>query len=350
MKKNINLRLLSNIVIAYMLLAFAWWSILLFVKNRDAYQAKRDKDRLVMVAQGLVRNDVEYFQTERYQQLTREYKRQEYMILGESIVFVISLVIGIWLINRGYNKAMNAARQQRNFLLSITHELKSPIASIRLVLETMMKRKLTPAQSDKLHGNALKELERLNGLVNDLLLSARLESAYQLNLEPLHLGQLLNENIEKLSSKYPDVHFSYEQTEGPVEVNGDKTGLTSVAINVLENAVKYSGKEANIKIKLDSDDEKVWFTVADDGIGIDEKEKKLVFDKFYRVGSEDTRKTKGTGLGLYIVNQIVRAHKGSIEVMDNHPRGSIFKIILPYNPAEEPNRLVRQHLSAPSEI
>ncbi len=350
MKKNINLRLLSNIVIAYMLLAFAWWSILLFVKNRDAYQAKRDKERLVMIAQGVVRSDAEYYQTERYRQLTREYKRQEYMILGESIVFVISLVIGIWLINRGYNKAMNAARQQRNFLLSITHELKSPIASIRLVLETIIKRELTKEQSDKLNSNALKELERLNGLVNDLLLSARLESAYQLNLEPLHLGQLLNEIIEELKTKYSEVDFSFEQTEGAVEINGDKTGLTSVAINLLENAVKYSGKKATISVKLDSDEEKVWFTVADNGMGIDDKEKKLIFEKFYRVGNEDTRKTKGTGLGLYIVNQIIKAHKGSIEVVDNHPQGAVFIITLPYNPAEEPNRLVRKPLSAASEI
>ena len=316
-----------------MMLAFAWWSVLLFVKNRDAYQAKRDKDRILLIARGVVDSDTEYFQTDYYKDLTREYKRQEWMILGESVVFVISLVIGIWLINRGYKKEVNAARQQRNFLLSITHELKSPIASIRLVLETIARRKLTKEQSEKLNSSGLKELDRLNSLVNDLLLSAKLETTYQLNLEPLQLDELLLEIFQELKAKYPKVRFSFQLKGEPITINGDKMGLTSVAINLLENAVKYSGERPKIDLQLGSDEEKVWFSVADQGIGVDDKEKKNIFEKFYRVGSEDTRKTKGTGLGLYIVNQIIRAHKGSIEVFDNIPQGTIFMTILPYDPA-----------------
>ncbi len=345
MKKVINLRLLSYSVIAYMMLAFAWWSVLLFVKNRDAYMAKRDKDRILLVAQGVVTSDAEYFQTEEYKRLTKDYKRQEWMILGESIVFVISLVIGIWLINRGYNKAVNAARQQRNFLLSITHELKSPIASIRLVLETILKRDLTKAQTEKLNISALKELERLNGLVNDLLLSAKLETAYQLHLEPFDLGLLFREIIEKLESKYPKVKFSFFPSEQNIEINGDKSALTSVLINLLENAVKYSDDDPEVDLKLEKGVDKVYFSVYDKGIGISDKEKKVVFNKFYRVGNEDTRKTKGTGLGLYIVNQIVKAHKGTIEVVDNNPKGTVFKIKLPLNPDEELNGLSSKQMT-----
>lgn len=325
-----------------MMLAFAWWSVLLFVKNRDAYMAKRDKDRLVLIARGVVSNDAEYFQTDYYKQLTKEYKRQEWMILGESIVFVISLVIGIWLINRGYNKEVHAARQQRNFLLSITHELKSPIASIRLVLETLVRRRLTKEQSEKLNSSAIKELDRLNGLVNDLLLSAKLEMAYQLHLEPLRLDELLAEMVQALKAKYPKARFSFQSSGEPIDINGDKTGLTSLAINLLENAVKYSPGKPNIIMTLENDEEKVWFSVADQGIGIEDKEKKNIFNKFYRVGNEDTRKTKGTGLGLYIVNQIVRAHKGTIEVNNNQPKGTVFTVVLPYNPAEERTNLTKR--------
>jgi two-component system phosphate regulon sensor histidine kinase PhoR len=334
MKRNINLRLLSYTVIAYMMLAFAWWSVLLFVKNRDAYMAKRDKDRIVLIARGVVRSDAEYFESDYYKDLTRKYKSQEWMILGESAVFVLSLVIGIWLINRGYNKEVHAARQQRNFLLSITHELKSPIASIRLVLETLAKRRLKKEQSEKLNSSALKELDRLNGLVNDLLLSARLETAYQLNLEPVQLDELLSELLDEMQAKYPNAQFSFQANEESVVVNCDKTGLTSVALNLLENAVKYSGKQPRIDLLLESDEKKVVFSVIDNGIGIEDKEKKNIFNKFYRVGSEDTRKTKGTGLGLYIVRQIVRAHKGSIDVVNNKPQGTVFIVTLPYNPAE----------------
>ena len=146
MNQNLRLRLLSYIVIAYMMMAFAWWSILLFTKNRDAFRAKRDLFRIGMIADGTVKNDQEFLATDVYKNLSKQYQRQEWMILGEATFFVISLVIGVWLINRGYNKEVNAAQQRRNFLLSITHELKSPIASIRLVLETFMKRKLSPEQ------------------------------------------------------------------------------------------------------------------------------------------------------------------------------------------------------------
>ena len=171
--KNIKLRLLSYIVIAYMLLAFSWWSVLLFTKNRDAFYAKRDLMKIGMIAKGAIQNDHDFQHTVDFQNLYKEYKRQEWMIFGEATVFVITLIIGIWLINRGYNREMEAAIQRRNFLLSITHELKSPIASIKLILETFLKRKLKPEQTEKLTQSALEETERLHVLVNNLLFSAK---------------------------------------------------------------------------------------------------------------------------------------------------------------------------------
>ncbi len=329
MKQSIQLRLLSYVVIAYMMMAFSWWSVLLFVKNNDAFQAKRDLLRLGMAAEGLVRNDAEFYQTPRYTELAKQYHRQEWMIVGEASVFIVSLVIGIWLINRGYHREVMAARQRRNFLLSITHELKSPIASIRLVVETLFKRQLAKEQSDKLLQSALRESERLNDLVNDLLLSARLETAYQPHVEALDLAALLQDLIHKLQEKYPHVVFSFKE-ETPVGlVQVDKSGLTSVALNLLENAVKYSPENPVIEVRLSRQSGGVLWEVADNGIGIEEKEKGRVFEKFYRIGNEDTRQTKGTGLGLFIVKEVTRAHGGSITIRNNQPKGSIFSIILP---------------------
>lgn len=310
------------------MMAFAWWSILLFTKNRDAFRAKRDLYRIGMIAEGAISNDEEFLQTAAYKDLSKRYQRQEWMILGEATFFVISLVIGVWLINRGYNKEVMAAQQRRNFLLSITHELKSPIASIRLVLETFMKRTLRPEQVDKLSKNAIQETERLNTLVNDLLLSAKLESAYQLHAEEVNLEKLLREIIRKLETKYPKANFSFQLEETALML-GDKLGLTSVALNLLENAVKYSQSDPEILIQLKQTEQGIKLCIADHGIGISDKEKKKIFEKFYRVGNEDTRQTKGTGLGLYIVNQIIKAHNGQIEVLDNDPKGTIFQIILP---------------------
>lgn len=329
MKQNIQLRLLSYTVIAYMMMAFAWWSVLLFVKNNDAFEAKRDLLRMGMAAEGLVRSNAEFYQTERYLLLARQYRRQEWMIVGEASVFIISLVIGIWLINRGYHREVMAARQRRNFLLSITHELKSPIASIKLVLETLLKRQLTKAQSDKITQSALRESDRLNDLVNDLLLSARLETAYQPYVEDLDLSALLRDLVQKLQEKYPQVAFSFIENTPTGLVRADKSGITSVALNLLENAVKYSPEAPAIEVRLMRNNGTVAWEVADNGIGIEDKEKSRVFEKFYRIGNEDTRQTKGTGLGLFIVKEVVRAHGGTIAILNNQPKGSIFRITLP---------------------
>ncbi len=328
--KNTRLRLLSYFVILYMLVAFAWWSILLFTKNRDAYSAKIELMKIGMVAQGIADNEAEFKETAAYQALSEKYKRQEWMILGEACVFVISLVIGVWLINRGYNKEMTAAQQSRNFLLSITHELKSPIASIRLVLETFLKRDLNKEQIDKFSGNALVETERLNNLVNNLLLAAKLETAYEPVLEDINISELVEEIVEKMKVKFPSVQFLYtEKTALPPRIKADRFGLSSVTINLLENAVKYATENIRIETILSVEKNQVHLDITDNGIGIPDQEKKNVFGKFYRIGNEDTRKTKGTGLGLYIVNEIIKAHKGTIEVKNNLPKGTIFSIAFP---------------------
>ncbi|MEM1118996.1 MAG: HAMP domain-containing sensor histidine kinase [Bacteroidota bacterium] len=333
MQRNVRLRLLSNVVIAFMLIAIAWWSYLLFIKNREAFKWHSRYDKVMMIADGVIQTNEQFLQTEQYQTLESKYKRQEWMIMTESLVFVISMIIGVWMINKGYNRQIEAAQERRNFLLSITHELKSPIASIRLVLDTFLKRKLKPEQVDKLSNNALKETERLNKLVNDLLLAAKVETAYTPHLEEINLSQFLKDIIDRLQAKYGNVQFEFRQPQNPVMVAADRTGLASVAVNLLENAVKYGSTTPIISTVLreDKSNQNIWLEVADNGIGIPNKDKAKVFERFYRVGSEDTRKTKGTGLGLYIVDQIIQAHRGSIAVTDNRPQGTIFTISLPTN-------------------
>lgn len=351
MKENTKLRLFSYFVIAYMLLAFAWWSVLLFEKNRDAFKAWNKYQRVLMVAEGKVSSDAEYRQTAEYQELASDYKTQEWMIMGEALFFVLSLVTGIWLINRGYHKEVMAARQRRNFLLSITHELKSPIASIKLVLETLIRRKtLKLEQAEKLHQSALKEVDRLHTLVNDLLLSARLETSYTLNIEKINLKKLIDELCSKMLMEQPSLQVSFRTNLDEAMLNGDKTGLTSVVLNLMENAAKYSGDEKIIDVTLENTSDSWIVKIADQGIGISEIEKKNIFEKFYRVGNEDTRKTKGTGLGLYIVDQIVKAHKGHIEVLDNEPRGTVFVVSLPKGRALTKDQAFASEMAAATEV
>jgi signal transduction histidine kinase len=312
-----------------MLIAFAWWSVLLYTKNKDAFKAKAEYMKIVMIAEGSIKSPLEFIQTADYQELAQKYQRQEWMIMGEALVFIISLIIGVWLINRGYKKEIESANQQRNFLLSITHELKSPLSSIRLILETFQRRVLKQEQVKKLSKSGLQETDRLTTLVNDLLLAAKIETAYQPASEPIPLTDTLEDIVDNLRIKSPEATFNVTSNPNNIFIQGDRLGITSTLINLLENAVKYSPKPANIEASIQIIKDNTVIEIADQGLGIPESEKKKVFEKFYRVGSEDTRKTKGTGLGLFIVNEIIKAHQGTISILDNQPQGTRFRIVLP---------------------
>jgi len=340
--QSIKLRILSYVVIAYMLIAFAWWSVLLFTKNKDAYLAKRELHELALTAAERTGNEQAItISQEKLADLQQKYERQQWMIAGEAIFVVISLVISIFLINRSYNRQIDAATQRRNFLLSITHELKSPIAAIRLVLDTFRKRDLPKPMQEKLTINALKETTRLQNLVNDLLLAAKVENAYEPHANRIDLSEIGEELVSRLKERHPSVEIHYDSDPDLPVIIGDHLGLTAVMSNLLENAVKYSSGEANVELTINKNGTRVFFEVADEGIGIEESDRKRIFQQFYRVGSEDTRKTKGTGLGLYIVDQIVKAHQGHVEVLDNEPKGTRFKVTLPI----EPERLVNQTIA-----
>ncbi len=329
MFKNLNLRVLTNVVVVYMLFAFTWWSILLHTKNSDAFRAKAELLGMGMAAEGIIENKTELETHPAYLELKRKYRLQEWMIYGEAGVFIISLIYGIYMINRGHNVQVRSEQQTRNFLLSITHELKSPLASIRLALETIEKRDLPRETTIKLSKNAIKESDRLISLVNDLLLAAKVESSYDPLFEDIDIQHIMSEQVANYRQKYPAVSIDFLRPEQPIILKADRMGISSVIDNLIENALKYSFEQQEINVMLAEKDNKVFISIADSGIGISDADKKKIFDKFYRVGNEDTRRTKGTGLGLYIVSEIVKLHKGKISVSDNAPKGSVFKIVLP---------------------
>ncbi len=329
---NLRLRLFSYIIMAYMLLAFTWWSLLLFTKNRDAFHAKQELMKIGMAAEGRISTNEEFLGTEAHLALEKKYQRQEQMIFGEALVFVVTLLAGLWFINHAYSREVRANLQRRNFLLSITHELKSPIASIRLVLETLLKRDLPKDKAAYFVNSALKENERLHELVENLLLSAKLETTYQPHFEPVNLAELLEDLMAKIAGRHPEAILSLDKPDDFPSLHLDRSGMTSVATNLLENAIKYAAGVPVIEVRLSVAGKKVVLEFADQGIGIPDQEKKRIFEKFYRIGSEETRKTKGTGLGLFIVQQIVKAHNGEIKVHDNTPKGSVFVVEIPVLP------------------
>lgn len=314
------------IVIFYVLAAGGWWSYLLYIKNDDALKAKKVVLWYQMKEQGI--DEAGYLRSEPYQNLIKRYNRQQYMIMSEGLVLLLFMIIGIWKIAQSRKRELELAEQQRNFLLSITHELKSPIASIQLVLETFRKRELKIEQTQKLANNGLVDTARLHKLVQDMLLAARMEGGYQYSFEPIMLQELLGECIELVQPKYKGIIQLYAPKESVVQ-EIDKTMLTSAVLNLLENAVKYAGESEKIDLYLKEKRDRIVIEIWDQGAGIPKTERNKVFTKFYRIGSEETRKTKGTGLGLYIVKQVIDAHRGHITIKDNQPQGSIFIINLP---------------------
>lgn len=254
------------------------------------------------------------------------------MILGESAVFIFIFIVGAYYMHKAIKGERKLHDQQRNFLLSVTHELKSPLASIKLYLETILKRDLDPAQQKSFLKNSLKDIERLDDLVENMLLATKIENqSYTFPKEQFNFSQLVNSVAGRLQLHTCSSQVIKTFVQPFIFLNGDKFALTSVVTNLIENAVKYSPPCEEIKVSLKQKGDQIYFIVADSGIGINDQEKSRIFEKFYRVGSEETRKTKGTGLGLFIVKQVLDKHQAIIKVRNNNPSGTIFEVIFNAN-------------------
>jgi len=250
------------------------------------------------------------------------------MVMGEGSVFLFLLCIGAYFLHQSIKKEDRLREQQQNFLLSVTHELKSPLAAIKLSIQTIVKRDLDKARQTSLLNNSLKDIERLDDLVENMLLATKIENrSYSFPKEEFDLSEMVTRITDRLQ-----IHScGCEQLISPniqpgVKVVGDQFALSSVVTNLVENAVKYSGPCAEVGVELTNKDGHPFLRVTDKGPGIPDAEKMLIFDKFYRVGDENVRKSKGTGLGLFIVKEVLQSHDADISVKDNAPQGAIFEI------------------------
>ncbi|MEB0262842.1 MULTISPECIES: HAMP domain-containing sensor histidine kinase [unclassified Mucilaginibacter] len=252
------------------------------------------------------------------------------MILGEGCMFVTVFLVGAYFLHESLNKEAKLQVQKKNFLLSVTHELKSPLASIKILLQTIQKRDLAKAQILNFIDKSLLDVERLDDMVENMLLASKIDNrSYSFPKAKFNLSVLVDSIVNRLQISKCDCNQQIinAEIEPKIEITGDKFALTSVVTNLVENAVKYSSPCETVNVKLFEKEGKVYFQVADHGIGIADNEKPRIFDKFYRVGSEDTRNTKGTGLGLYIVKEVLDKHQASIKVKDNRPAGSVFEVV-----------------------
>ncbi len=253
--------------------------------------------------------------------------KRVYMIVGEGTVFMLILLFGIIKVRSSIKKEIDLNEQQKNFILSVSHELKTPIAASKLQIQTLLKHELNRDKQIELLSNALEETERLNKLVENVLTVNQLSNKnISIHKEDFNCSELIELTVKRYFPNFVKSNALKLNIEEPVFLNADKDLIQSVVINLVENAIKYSFNEVDIIVKLKKENHKTILEISDKGIGISATEKEKIFEKFYRSGNEDTRKTKGTGIGLFLVKSICDLHHASISVLPNQPKGVVFKI------------------------
>ncbi len=309
-------------LVFYILLQFSWWSYLLINLNKEIYQ-----QRIEFAKSTISDTNILAQKQAEYNSLL---KKRWAMVAGEGAVFLSLLIFGIYRTKRAFNQEFELAQQQKNFLLSITHEFKSPLAAIKLSLQTIERRTLDENQKKEIITRALNETDRINLLIENALFASRLESQNSdYHFEEFNMSSFLAELVENYRTRIINDSNIELLIENNIDFKGDKLAITSLVYNLLENAEKYSTNPAQIVVELKRVSNNIELNFSDYGFGIETSERNKVFEKFYRVGNEETRRTKGTGLGLYIVKKVVNMHRGTIDIKSNNPTGTIFSIKLP---------------------
>jgi signal transduction histidine kinase len=231
------------------------------------------------------------------------------MVFG--IIFFALIITGLVLNTTFLIREIKRNEQQDAFLNAVTHELKTPIASIKLYLETLKSREVEEKKRQEFYDVMLKDSDRLLNTVEQVLHASRTREQKKLiEISMVNLNELLHEGIEQIRYRYALSEEAIEFVESPeINVNGDRNELLIVFRNLLDNAVKYSDKEIKILVSLlDLNEKRIEVRIKDLGVGIPPVELKRVFRRFYRL----TGKAKGTGLGLFIVQSIIKKHGGKV--------------------------------------
>ena len=254
------------------------------------------------------------------------------MVLG--IIFFALIITGLILNMIFLLREIRRNEQQDAFLNAVTHELKTPIASIKLYLETLKAREVGPAKREEFYDIMLADSDRLLTTVEQVLEASKTrEKSRKLNLSKIEIGTLLVESVDLVRSRYNLENAAIKVTKMPEEifVSGDLTELRTVFGNLLGNAIKYSIDDIDVSVKMRVRQKSiVEIHIKDKGVGISGGELKSVFRRFYRAQSEATETTKGNGLGLYIVKSVIKKHGGKVFAKSKgEGKGSIFIVQLP---------------------
>ena len=307
--------LLFGFLTAYIVLQFIWWAWLLLSKDRDLFALQQQ-----LVAEGVTPILP-----------VRQPEHALWMVAGEGSVFLVLLLTALWVMLRTVRHELALARQQHDFLLAASHELRTPIAGLKLHLATLQRDDLDMTQRVALTANVTSDVDRLRALTEKILLATRLDELdVTVASEPVDVAAELDRIIREAQVSYGRAHRIKPSISASLTLKTDAVVFRSVAENLLENACKYSALGSEVVVELVSGPGDVELRVCDEGPGVPSAERSRIFEKFFRGGNEETRNTKGVGLGLFIVQRSMRVLGGRIEYRPRSPHGSIFAATFPH--------------------
>jgi signal transduction histidine kinase len=254
----------------------------------------------------------------------------DWLILTEGILLLVAILIGIYVIFLYWRRQASLNRAQRHFINQVTHELKSPLASIQLHLETIQMRQPSPEQLQQFVERMQGDSERLNGLINNLLTAGKIEHrGAKLNLQQGNLSQMIERYLIQEQERFQKIGDLSWEIEPGLMARFETDSLETVLRNLLENATLYTDQPPIVTVKLARNGEMAHLSFTDQGYGIPNKYRKKVFRIFYRI--RNTGKTiRGSGIGLFIVRNVIRLHGGKawIESLESG-KGTTFHLMIP---------------------
>jgi hypothetical protein len=255
----------------------------------------------------------------------------DWFILVEGLLLLVAILAGVYVIFLFWRRQAALYRAQRNFIAQVSHELKSPLASLQLHLETIRRRRPSPARMDTFIDTMLADTDRLDTLINNLLAASRLEQkGLKLTLAPCNLSELVENDFRPRQYALPKAGKMDLEIEPDLHARIDAEAFETVLRNLLENALLYSAGPPSIRVVLSREGErKAHLIFSDRGKGIERREQKKVFQMFYRVRHAGET-IRGSGVGLFIVRAVVRLHRGQVWLeSEGRDKGTTFHILLP---------------------
>jgi signal transduction histidine kinase len=304
-------------VVALYVLVFGWW-IVFFLRQSD-YLLER-----------MAKHGIE-FTPDQAAALKQASDTSMRMFLVEGTFLGLLLAASVGLVLRSLHREVALHRQQRNFLSAVTHELKSPLASARLYVESLLLGRAEGPKQERYLRHALEDLDRLRALVEDLLKTAQLSSTGpRVAPERIDLGRYAEQHLARLVREESGERAQLSlEVSGPVPVDVDPDALETVLRNLISNSVKYGGDAPHIDVAVASEARRALLRLRDHGRGLDGADAREIFEPFVRGGNENVRTKPGAGLGLFIVRELTRAHGGEVSAGDAESGGFEVQIRLP---------------------